>query len=181
MTEADKKFNKKDTYTYDEVRKMMEDSIMDRARYLAFFYKVMPRDLFDKYAKRALFAYGEEKANSSFFHDRQKGDVSAMADFLVGANGVNCTPSIGISCMELDKEHALLSMDGKCALVQSWEQMGLSAEEVEYMCLIASYGDFGHCHALGLEGEWLCTSACPGSDRCVFKVTKETADHKYDL
>lgn len=181
MTEQDKKFNKKDTYTYAEVREMLEGAIMDRARYLGFFYKVMPRDLFDKYGKRALFAYGEDKAQAEFFRGREKGDVSSMADFLVGANGVNCTPSIGISCLELDDEHALMSMDGKCALVQGWESMGFSSDEVEYLCLIASYGDFGHCHALGLEGEWLSTSATPGCDSCVFKVIKEREGCDYGL
>lgn len=173
MTEQEIKFNKKETYTYDEVRTMIEAALMDRARYLGFFYKVMPRDLFDEYAKKALFAYGEAKAQNAFFENREKGDVKAMADFLVSTNGVSATPAIGISCLELDQEHALLTMDGKCGLVQGWEQMGLSPEEVDYLCLIASYGDFGHCHALGLKGEWLTTSTKPGCDHCLFKVVKE--------
>ena len=37
-------YNKKDNYTYDEVRQMIESALEDRARYLGFFYKVMPRD-----------------------------------------------------------------------------------------------------------------------------------------
>ncbi len=55
--------NKKDTYTYEEVRKIVESALEDRARYLGFFYQVMPRELFDLYGKRALYAYGEFKAN----------------------------------------------------------------------------------------------------------------------
>ena len=51
-------YNKKDTYTYEEVRSRIEAAMEDRARYLGFFYKVMPRDMFDKYAKKALYAYG---------------------------------------------------------------------------------------------------------------------------
>ena len=35
-------YSKKDTYTYEEVRSMIEAAIEDRARYLGFFYKVMP-------------------------------------------------------------------------------------------------------------------------------------------
>ena len=35
-------YNKKDNYTYEEVRKMIESALEDRARYLGFFYKVMP-------------------------------------------------------------------------------------------------------------------------------------------
>ena len=49
MTEQEIRFNKKDTYTYAEVREMIEGAMMDRARYLGFFYKVMPRELFDEY------------------------------------------------------------------------------------------------------------------------------------
>ena len=67
MTEQEIRFNKKDTYTYAEVREMIEGAMMDRARYLGFFYKVMPRELFDEYGKKALFAYGEFKAENKFF------------------------------------------------------------------------------------------------------------------
>lgn len=181
MTKEDMQFNKKETYTYDEVRQMIEGAIMDRARYLGFFYKVMPRDLFDKYGKRALFAYGEDKASGEFFSTYEKGDINAMSDFLESVNGVHCTPSIGIYCVEKDGEHAIVNMDGKCALVQGWESMNFSPEEVEYLCEIASYGDFGHCHGLGLEGEWLESSAKQGCERCIYKITKEAEGRTYDL
>lgn len=72
-----------------------------------------------------------------------------------------------------DAEKATLNMDGKYVLVQGWEAMGLRPEELDYLCLIASYSDFGHCHALGPEGEWLKTSTKPGCDNCVFKVCRE--------
>lgn len=75
MVREDKKedrvqYNKKDTYTYEEVRPMIEAALEDRARYLGFFYKVMPRDLFDKYAKKAMYAYGEYKGQR---HGSRKG------------------------------------------------------------------------------------------------------------
>lgn len=173
MTEQEKKFGKKDTYTYEEVRSMIESANADRARYLGFFYKVMPRELFDLYAKKALFAYGEYKAKNPFFDKYNKGDLNAMTDFLESTNGVSATPSIGIYAVEKTKDHHIINMDGKCALVEGWKGMGFSPEEVDYLCLIASYGDFGHCHALGLEGEWLQTSTKPGCDHCVFKVEVE--------
>ena len=72
MTKQEFDFNKKDIYTYAEVREMMESAMMDRARYLGYFYKVMPRDLFDGYAQKALFAYGEGKAQNKFFEGREK-------------------------------------------------------------------------------------------------------------
>ena len=39
MTPQELEFNKKDTYTYAEVREMLESAMMDRARYMGFFYK----------------------------------------------------------------------------------------------------------------------------------------------
>ena len=50
--------------------------------------------------------------------------------------------------------------------------MGLSPEEVGYLCDIASYGDFGHANALNLTGTWICASAHPGCDYYDFKIEK---------
>ena len=165
-------YNKKETYTYEEVRAMVEAAMEDRARYLGYFYKVMPRDLFDKYAKKALYAYGEFKANGLGAGKGHEGDPKGLADFLVGCNGVANTLAVGNKIQESADEHVTVRMEGKCALVQGWERMGLSPEEVEYLCDIASYGDFGHANALDLQGTWECTSAQPGCDYCDFKIEK---------
>ena len=73
---------------------------------------------------------------------------------------------------DIGPEAGMPVMEGKCALVQGWEKMGLSPEEVEYLCDIASYGDYGHANALDLQGTWLCTSAQKGCDYCDFKIEK---------
>ena len=165
-------YAKKDTYTYEEVRPLIEAAIEDRARYLGFFYKVMPKDLFDKYAKKALYAYGEYKALGLGFGKGNEGNPEGLADFLVGANGVANTLAVGNQVLERDEESVTVRMEGKCALVQGWEKMGFSPEEVSYLCDIASYGDYGHANALDLQGTWICTSAQPGCDYCDFKVEK---------
>ena len=55
MTEHDIRFRKKETYTYAEVREMLEHALMERAATVGFFFtKTMPRELFDLYAKKAL-------------------------------------------------------------------------------------------------------------------------------
>lgn len=165
-------YSKKDTYTYEEVRPMIEAAIEDRARYLGFFYKVMPRDLFDKYAKKALYAYGEYKALGMGAGQGHEGDPAGLADFLVSCNSVANTLAVGNHVCEKTDEFTTVRMEGKCALVQGWEKMGLSPEEVEYLCDIASYGDYGHANALDLQGTWLCTSAQKGCDYCDFKIEK---------
>lgn len=173
MTEKELRFRKKDTYTYDEVRAMLEHAMMERAAVLGFFYKVMPKEVFEPYAKKAMYALGRYRALNPYFETREKGDVMAMVDFLdIYGNGVSSTVDDGNYCVEHDEEHAIVNMDGKCALVKSWERMGMSPEEVDYLCQITGYGDFGQCEGLGLKGEWLQTSAQPGCENCILKITK---------
>ena len=164
-------YAKKDTYTYEEVRPLFEAALEDRARYLAFFYKVMPKELFDLYAKRALYAYGAYKATNMGKGAGSEGNPAGLAEFLVTCNGVANTLAVGNRIAEQTDEYSVVRMEGKCALVQGWENMGLSPEEVAYLCEIAAYGDFGHSEALNLNGEWVCTSAQPGCDYCDFKIT----------
>ena len=101
-----------------------------------------------------------------------EGDPQGLADFLVGCNGVANTLAVGNKIQESTDEYVTVRMEGKCALVQGWEKMGLSPEEVEYLCDIASYGDYGHANALDLQGTWECTSAQKNCDYCDFKIEK---------
>ncbi|MDD3797248.1 MAG: hypothetical protein PHE06_15030 [Lachnospiraceae bacterium] len=172
MTEREIKFNKKESYTYDEVRAMLEHAMMERAAAVGFFYKVMPRELFDQYGKKALYALGQYRAQNKYFETREKGDVMSMVDFLATCNGVSSTVDDGNYCTEHDEEHAVVNMDGKCALVKGWEKMGLNPDEVDYLCQITGYGDYGQCESLGLKGEWLQTSAQPKCPNCILKITK---------
>lgn len=169
MTEKDIRFNKKETYTYDEVRAMLEHAMMERAAVMGFFYKAMPRELFDLYGKKALYALGQYRAEHKFFETREKGDVMSLVDFLDTCNGVSFTCADGNYCVEHDAEHAVVNMDGKCALVQGWERMGFAREDVDHLCYISGYGDKGQCESLGLRGEWLKTQ--PGCANCVLKIT----------
>ncbi len=103
-----------------------------------------------------------------------------MAEFLVSCNGVGNTLAKGNSIVESTEEAATVRMEGKCALVQGWEGgMGLSQEEVAYLCEIASYGDFGHAEALGLNGTWLCTSAQEGCDHCELQDTPDLRERRW--
>lgn len=173
MAEKKRSIDKKETYTFEEVRGMIEGAISARAATLACFYKVMPKDLFDQYGKLALTELGKYRAQNKYFAVREKGDVSSMVDFLEQCcNDVSATVDDGIYSVEQDEEHALVNMDGKCALVKGWEDFGLSPEEVDYLCQIQGYGDYGQCEALGLKGEWMKTSARQGCSNCVLKITK---------
>lgn len=163
---------KKETYTYEELRPMFERCIMDRATYLGFFYKVMPRELFDLYGKKALWELGKFRHEVRGWCPR-KNDIECFGDYLVEGFDVNNTLDDHNEYVELTDDHATIHMLGKCALVKGWEEMGLSPEEVAYLCEIACYGDYGHTDVCGLKGTFTCTSAQPGKEYCEFIIEKK--------
>ncbi len=169
MSEKNYGPNKKATYTYEEVREYAVSAMKDRAKTFAMFYKVMPKELFEQYATKAMFAYGAAKA------DRipEKNSPAAFANFLVSCNSVANTCADRNSIVSVSDDEAVVRFDGVCALVEGWREMGLSEEEVDYMCQIVSYGDYGHTDSVGCKGEFLCTSAQPGCDHCEFRITKK--------
>ena len=165
-------YNKKDTYTYEEVRPLIEAAMEDRARYLGFFYKVMPRDLFDKYAKKALYAYGEYKALGM---GAGKGHEAILRVWPTSWSPATALPTPWLWATRSSRRPTSTppsAWRASAPSVQGWEKMGLSPEEVEYLCDIASYGGLRPCNALDLQGTWLCTSAQKGCDYCDFKIEK---------
>ncbi len=159
---------KKETYTYEEAREYLVSAMKDRAKTLGAFYKVMPRELFDEYAKKACYEYGAAKGDRIPVKDSPK----AFADFLVSCNSVANTCAIGNSVQSETEDEIVVHMAGSCALVEGWREMGLTNEEVDYLCSVQCYGDYGHTEACGCKGEWLCTSAAGKTDYCDFKITK---------
>ena len=121
-------YNKKETYTYEEVRAMVEAAMEDRARYLGYFYKVMPRDLFDKYAKKALSPTASSRPTALAQERATRETPRAWPISWWAANGVANTLAVGNKIQESADEHVTVRMEGKCALVQGWERMGLSPE-----------------------------------------------------
>ncbi len=164
----------KENYAFDEVRPLFVAAIKDRARYLAFFYKVMPRDLFDKYAKEAMFEYGKYK-NVMRLYKGENGDVKDFAKFMIS----DAIANVAATCdgdhyaVETGDDKCVVRFAGKCALVEGWEDMGLTPEEVEYLCEIACYGDYGYTDVLDLKGSFNCTSAQPGCEYCEFVIEKK--------
>lgn len=166
---------KHDVYTYEEVRPMFEAAIRDRGRLFGFFYKVMPKDLFDKYAKEAWYEYGRFKSKMGTLYKGENGDVEEFADFMISeANfGVAGTSDGEAWRIERGTDRSVVAFGGKCQLVAAWEQMGLSEEEVMYLCEVACYGDAGYTEELDLKGYFNFTSADPKHDYCEFVIEKK--------
>lgn len=169
MPEKDYGPGKKATYTYEEAREYLVNAMKDRAKTLGAFYKVMPRELFHEYATKALFEYGAMKGDRI----KEKNSPKSFADFLISCNSVANTCAIGNSVLSENEDEVVVHMDGSCALVEGWREMGLTDEEVDYLCQVQCYGDYGHTDAVGCKGEWLCTSASGKCTYCDFKITKK--------
>ena len=84
----------------------------------------MPRALFDKYAKKALYAYGEYKALGMGAGQGHEGDPAGLADFLVSCNSVANTLAVGNHVCEKTDEFTTVRMKGKCALVSGLGEDG---------------------------------------------------------
>lgn len=163
--------DKSKTYTWEEIRPIIVGCIKDRAKYLGMFYKHMPRDLFDKYAKQALMEYGAIR--------KVKGgpnDVNTIVEFLI-PNFETPGSTIGYGVVEsVEDDRAVFTFHDGCALVDGWHELGFSDEEVDYLCRIACYGDIGQCESLGLKAEFPCTMTTPGKDYCKMIVRKKDAE-----
>ena len=166
--------DKHEVYSYNEVRPMFEAALKDRGRLFGFFYKVMPKDLFDKYAREAWFEYGKFKKDMKLYKG-EDGDVQAFAEHMIRpeAFSVSGTSDGEGWWIKRDPKQSIVGFGGKCQLVAAWEQMGLSPEEVKYLCEVACEGDAGLSEALGLKGYFNFTSADPEKDYCEFVVEKK--------
>lgn len=156
-------FDRNKTYTFEEVRPVVEGCLKDRAKYLGHFYKVMPRDLFDKYAKEALWNYGKARDWKG-----EMGSVKTMVDFLTDAFvSVGCTIGAGVVAeLDEDANKALLIFEDGCALVDGWREMGLTDDEIDYLCKVACYGDYGQSDSFGLKCSFNCTMTDKGCNTC---------------
>ena len=157
---------KKEFYTREEARSMLVEAIKNRGRYLACFYKHMPKELFDQVAKKALYEYGLSKTPS------KKGDVVAMVEIL---NEACHTPgsTVGYATIEqLSDQRAVMTFHDGCVLLDAWREMGLSDRECEYLCDVACYGDYGYANAHELKSKFLHTMAHKGKDTCKYQIEK---------
>ena len=75
--------------------------------------------------------------------------------------------------MEHDEEHAIVNMDGKCAPGSGLGAHGPeSRREVDYLCQITGYGDFGQCEGPGTEGRVAADQRPASAAPTVLKITK---------
>lgn len=161
MAVSEHAYDRNKTWTTQEVRPVIETCIRERAKYLGCMYKVMPKELFDLYAKKAMWEYGKLR-----IWDGPRGDPQTMVAFL-GPAIESIGSTIGRGIVEfVDEEKAILTYKEGCALADGWREMGLSDEEVDYLCKVACYCDMGQSDSFGLDCRFECTMTEPDCDIC---------------
>ena len=165
------KQEKERLFTYQEVRAMTEAALKERARYIGCFYKVMPKEMFDQYAREAMKEYGIFRVTMGQYKG-EPGDHAAFAQMLA-ANVVNNTNSDIHFIAKADEEQTVVRLTGKCGLVERWIDMGFTPEEVDYLCEVVCEADYAYTDRLGLNARFVCTNAQPDSHCCDMVVKKK--------
>ena len=123
-------------------------AIKDRATWFALLYRSFkaefPEDAVERLARRAIFEFGHLKAA------KDPADFSPRA--WVERHVEKGSAVVFDSDVEIRDNSALQKMK-YCALVEAWQEMGCSPEEIKLFCDIAMEGDRGRADAHGVRME----------------------------
>jgi hypothetical protein len=113
-------------------------AMKDRALYLAFLYrgflKAVPTDVAEKVARQAIFQYGQ-------FKGQQDGQTMTAESWVDQSIGFRPAPLFKLK-VEKRQDSCVQEM-GSCPLVEAWQELGCSPEEINLLCDIAMEVDRG--------------------------------------
>ena len=138
---------KEHMYTDDELRPCVASALQDRARYLGFMYRTLPKDVFETVARKALFQHGYTKGPNI---PGERGVPATLGDKLVYSTVIANSCDYNEYIVN-DGEKCVVQFQGPCNLCEGWAKMGFSHEEIKYLCDVACSGDHGMAAALGLK------------------------------
>jgi hypothetical protein len=137
-----------ETVTQAEMIARVRAAIKDRATWFALIYRsfkeTLPAADVERLARKAIFEFGRMKARS----DPEPFSARAWVEKHVSKGSA----LVFDSDVELNAEGAVQRMKF-CALVEAWEEMGCSPEEIDLFCDIAMEGDRGRADAHGVRME----------------------------
>lgn len=137
-----------------ELLKETKNANKNRAAIYYYLYQQLTDDLGEEKGteilKKALYCRGSA-------HGKEKYPPSALAGNLEEVANTFCQKTMvkeylfNPTAVEKDETHLLLKMD-RCPLIEQWEEMNLSPEEISKLCEIARAIDYGTFEgALGLK------------------------------
>jgi len=146
------------------------NELKNRGRIYIHIYRELSKELGEEKAseilKRALYARGREKGDLLAAR-LGKPDLHAVAAAF--AEGKGNMDAFGHEIVEEHRDHVLLRLN-HCPLVETWNEAGLTSEEMKKMCDLAYQVDFGKFEAAGYRLSFNCRIA-DGRKSCDLKVT----------
>ena len=142
-----------------------------RAKAYAYFFEEMAKEVGTDKAmiifSRVTYRMGQEKAKQ--FSEEAKRSAKKLAEEFI-ADPVGSIV-FAQSILEADEDHAKIEMKG-CPLVEMWEEMELSEDQICRMCDMAYRIDFGTIESLGYELVFPTRIAC-GEPSCILEIKKK--------
>ncbi len=122
------------TYTQQELTDAFRSAIEDRAKWFYLLSKHTPEG-FDDIAEKAITEFGIAKGEAL-------GECKTPADFAKGILTGHANGAFAMEPVKIDEEESVIKFH-HCALVEAWKKLGCSPEEIEHLCDLACYGDYG--------------------------------------
>jgi hypothetical protein len=136
----------------EKARGEIRDAFKNRGILYRLFFEEISKEVGKEKAatimKKAIYRWGGAKSNR-YKALADKKDFKGIADEFIRTsvcNGEIFKPTI----TKADKQSAVVDMKG-CPLVEAWQEMGLSEEEVTEMCEIANATDYGKYEGMGFK------------------------------
>jgi len=139
----------------DKMLRELKASIMNRARLYYYIFEETKKTCGEEKAidifKRGIYQRGLE-ISQSYPPEAREGNIQSLADHFVNesAGGGEIFEPAKV---EVKGSGCILRMNS-CPLVEAWEEMGLSSEEIAILCDMASAIDYGTFEGMGYDLEF---------------------------
>lgn len=127
-------------YTEEEMTNVLKAAIEDRAEWfwrLYFGFKKIDPEQAQKVAEDAIFEFGKRKALKMHLPN----DANARV-FVEGVMTGAAKEAFGMTATKLDSEESSIHFSC-CPFMDVYDKLGLTMEEKQELCKVASCGDFG--------------------------------------
>ena len=154
-------------YTQKEFTNAIRSAIEDRATWFYLLLKEAEEEGLnqDELAKKAITRYGKIKGENFI-------NVRTARDFATKLLGGNNTCAFDMEKLLVEEDRVELKF-GHCALYEAWKKLGCTSDEIENLCKMANYGDYGILSCTeGLNLEFPKMQA-KGDDYCHVVITKK--------
>ena len=157
------KEQKEKKYTLEEIRPVIAACIRDSATIVGLYYKHLPKEIFEKATIEMWDDWGRNHKGSV----EPKGDVRAFAENMCYLIRQPNSIIEGSVTEHLDDDKSIMRFIGGCAYLDAWRELGLSDEEVRYLCKLSAYSDIAFAEVSGLDFRFEETMADEGCDHCI--------------